>query len=108
MGYNEFISDRFASIHIKHELKYFNIGKKFKPQITLVTRAAIGDIDNPSYHQGFVFKSLKKGYIESGIEFNSLFKGFGLSTFYRYGPYKNIEWSDNLALKLTYNIRLGF
>jgi hypothetical protein len=108
MGYNEFISDRFASIHVKHELKYFKIGKKFKPQITLVTRAAIGDIDNPSHHQGFVFKSLKKGYLESGIEFNSLFKGFGLSTFYRYGPYKNSEWSDNLALKLTYNIRLGF
>jgi hypothetical protein len=108
MGYNEFISDRFAAIHVKHELKRFKISNKFKPQITFITRAAIGDIDNPSYHHGFVFKNLKKGYIESGIEFNSLLKGFGLSTFYRYGAYSNPEWSDNLSLKLTYNIRLGF
>lgn len=108
MGYNEFISDRFTAIHVKHELKHFKIGSKFKPQVTLVTRAAIGDIENPSYHRGFEFKSLKKGYVESGIEFNNIFKGFGLSTFYRYGAYKNIIWSDNLALKLTYNLRLDF
>ncbi len=108
MGYNEFVSDRFAAVHLKHELKPFIISSKFKPQVTLATRAAIGAITNPSYHQGFVFKSLKKGYLESGIEFNSLFKGFGLSAFYRYGAYQNPEWSDNIAVKLTYKFRLGF
>ena len=108
MGYNEFISDRFVAIHLKHEIKSFKITTKFKPQLTLVTRAAIGDIDNAEYHNGLDFKSLKKGYIESGLELNSLFKGFGLSAFYRYGAYKNPDWSDNLALKLTYKLRLGF
>ena len=108
MGYNEFISDRFVAIHLKHEIKSFKITSKFKPQLTLVTRAAIGDINNAEYHSGLDFKSLKKGYIESGLEFNSLFKGFGLSAFYRYGAYENPEWSDNLALKLTYKLRLGF
>jgi len=108
MGYNEFISDRFAAVHLKHEIKSFKITSKFKPQLTLVTRAAIGDIHNGSYHNGLEFKSLKKGYLESGLEFNSLFKGFGLSAFYRYGAYKNPLWSDNLAVKLTYKLRLGF
>lgn len=108
MGYNEFISDKFAAIHLKHEITSFKITNKFKPQLTLVTRAAIGDISSPTYHNGLQFKSLKKGYIESGLEFNSLFKGFGLSAFYRYGAYKNPEWSDNLAVKLTYKLRLGF
>ncbi|MFK5959463.1 MAG: DUF5686 family protein [Lutibacter sp.] len=108
MGYNEFISDKFIAIHLKHEIKSFKITKKFKPQLTIVTRVAIGDIKNSSYHLGLDFKSLKKGYIESGLEFNSLFKGFGLSAFYRYGAYKNPEWSDNLAVKLTYKLRLGF
>jgi hypothetical protein len=108
MGYNEFISDRFAAIHLKHEIKSFKITSKFKPQLTLVTRAAIGDIENPYYHNGLEFQSLKKGYFESGLEFNSLFKGFGLSAFYRYGVYQKPEWSDNLALKLTYKLRLGF
>ncbi len=108
MGYNEFISDRFAAIHLKHELKPFKIGSKFKPQLIFVTRAAIGDIENPSYHNGVVFKSLKNGYLESGLEFKSLFKGFGISTFYRYGANQNPEWSDNLAIKISYKIRLGF
>ncbi len=108
MGYNEFISDKFAALHIKHQLKPFNISLKFKPQLTLVTRAAIGAIKNPEYQSGLVFKNLNKGYLESGLEFNSLFKGFGLSGFYRYGAYKNLIWSDNLAIKLTYKLRLGF
>lgn len=108
MGYNEFISDRFAAIHLKHELKPFNFGKKFKPQLIFVTRAAIGDIDNSSFHNGFAFKSLNNAYLESGLEFKSLFKGFGLSTFYRYGANQNPEWSDNLAVKISYKIRLGF
>tara|TARA_R110001583_G_scaffold103190_2_gene250337 strand:- start:2011 stop:4518 length:2508 start_codon:yes stop_codon:yes gene_type:complete len=108
MGYNEFISDKFVAIHIKHELKPLQISTKFKPQLSLITRAAIGNIKNPQYQNGLNFNSMNKGYFESGIEFNSLFKGFGLSSFYRYGAYKNSEWSDNLAVKLTYKLRLGF
>lgn len=107
MGYNEFISDKFIALHLKHEFLPFNIGKKFKPQLTLASRAAFGDIENPENHLGLPINSMKKGYFESGLEFNGLFKGFGLSTFYRYGPYKNDDWSDNLALKLTFKIRLG-
>jgi len=108
MGYNEFISDKFVSIHLKHILKPLKISSKFKPQFTLVTRATIGDINKPLQQSGLIFKKLNKGYIESGLELNELFKGFGLSAFYRYGYYKNPEWSDNLALKLTYKLRLGF
>jgi hypothetical protein len=51
---------------------------------------------------------MNKGYFESGMEINELFKGFGLSAFYRYGSYQNPEWSDNLAIKLTYHLNLGF
>ncbi len=108
MGYNEFISDKFAAIHIKHEFKPFKLSSKFKPQLSLITRAAIGDIKNPEYHNGLDFRSMNKGYFESGLEFNSLFKGFGLSSFYRYGAYNHSEWSDNLAVKLTFKLRLGF
>jgi len=108
MGYNEFISDKFGSIHIKHEFTSFKISSKFRPQISVVSRATIGSIDNPEYHLGLNFKGLQKGYFESGLEFNSLFKGFGLSAFYRYGTYQNPKFSDNLAVKLTFKLRLGF
>ncbi len=107
MGYNEFISDRYAAIHIKHLLKPLRLFKKFRPQFTLVTRAVIGNINNPSYQTGIQFKSLKKGYFESGLELNNLFKGFGLSADYRYGAYTNPIWSDNLAVKLTFKLNLG-
>jgi len=73
MGYNEFISDRFFAVHLKHEITSFRITSNFKPQLTLVTRAAIGDISDSSYHNGLEFQSLKNGYLESGLEFNSLF-----------------------------------
>jgi len=108
MGYNEFISDRFSAIHIKHQFRFFDFSKKFKPQLTIATRAAIGDIHHPEYQTGISFKRMNKGYFESGLEINSLFKGFGASAFYRYGSYINPEWSDNLAVKITYNFRLGF
>ena len=108
MSYNEFISDRFVALHLKHEFRVFKFNKKFRPRINLVTRAAIGDIQNPEYHQEVSFKSMNKGYFESGLEINSLFKGFGVSAFYRYGAYIMPEWSDNLAIKITYNLRLGF
>ncbi|MBE0424727.1 MAG: carboxypeptidase-like regulatory domain-containing protein, partial [Lutibacter sp.] len=108
MGYNEFISDRFAAIHIKHALKPFSFGSKFKPQLIFVASAAIGEIDNPLYHNDLAFKSLKNGYLENGFELKSLFKGFGIGTFYRYGANIKAAWSDNLAVKLTYKIGLGF
>lgn len=108
MGYNEFISDKFVALHIKQNFEPIKLSKKFNPQISLATRAAIGNIENPEYHQGIEFKSMEKGYIESGMEINSLLKGFGFSAFYRYGPYKNPVWHDNLAIKLTYKLRLGF
>ena len=51
---------------------------------------------------------MNKGYFESGLELNQIFKGLGLSTYYRYGAYQNPEWSDNLAVKLTYRLSFGF
>ena len=108
MGYNEFISDKFVALHLKQNFEPFKLGSTFKPQISIATRAAIGSIKNPEYHQGLIFRSMNKGYFESGVEINSLLKGLGFSAFYRYGAYKNPIWSDNLAVKLTYKLSLGF
>ncbi|MFT7497907.1 MAG: hypothetical protein ACI8QP_000488 [Porticoccaceae bacterium] len=109
MGYNEFISDKYAMFQVKHRFfKHIKITKNLHPQISLISRVAIGDLENPINHTGFQFKTMNKGYFESGMEINELFKGFGLSAFYRYGSYQNPEWSDNLAIKLTYHLNLGF
>lgn len=73
--------------HIKHGFKRVTIAKKVKPMLVLVTRMAWGDLVNKQDHVGIDFKTMEKGYFESGIELNQIFKGLGLGTFYRYGAY---------------------
>jgi hypothetical protein len=106
MLFNEFISDKFISLQIRQNFEKFRIGKKFRPKLSFITRLAFGDINNPTNHQGITFKRMNKGYFESGIVLNQLFKGFGLATFYRYGEYQFPKFEDNIALKITYVIDL--
>lgn len=106
MYFNEFFSDKFTTFQLRHFLKPFNIGKHYKPQIVLISRYAIGDMEQPEKHQNITFGSLKKGYTESGLEINKLFFGFGLSFTYRYGAYHLPSFADNIALKFTFNVSL--
>ncbi len=106
MFFNEFFSDKFATLQIKHYLKPFNVSERYKPQLVLITRYAIGDIKNPERHQNVTFSSLKKGYTESGFEINKLLFGFGLSFTYRYGAFHLPEFGDNVAFKFTFNVSL--
>lgn len=106
MFFNEFFSDKFTTIQFKHTLKPFNISARFKPQMALISRFAIGSMGNVERHQGINFDSLDKGYTESGIELNKLLFGFGLSFTYRYGAYHLPQVEDNMALKFTFNVTL--
>jgi hypothetical protein len=106
MFFNEFFSDKFATLQFKHFLKPFNITQRFRPQLVLISRFAIGDLNNPERHQNVSFGSLRKGYTESGFEINKLLFGFGLSFTYRYGGYHLPNFEDNIALKFTFNITL--
>ncbi|WP_111307713.1 DUF5686 family protein [Confluentibacter sediminis] len=104
MFFNEFFSDKFATLQLKHAIKPFNISDRYKPQLVLITRFAIGDIDHVERHQDITFGSLKKGYTESGFEINKLLFGFGLSFAYRYGAYHLPNFDDNVAFKFTFNV----
>lgn len=106
MFFNEFFSDKFATLQIKHYLKPFNVSERYKPQLVIITRYAIGDIKTPERHQNVTFGSLKKGYTESGFEINKLLFGFGLSFTYRYGAYHLPKFADNVAFKFTFNVSL--
>ncbi len=106
MYFNEFFSDKFTTAQFKHFLKPFNISQRFKPQLVLISRFAIGDMDNPERHENVTFGSLRKGYTESGFEINKLLFGFGLSFTYRYGGYHLPSFADNIAFKFTFNLTL--
>lgn len=107
MYFNEFYSDTFLNFQLKHKFKYLEISPWLKPQITLISRHAIGDMRHQERHQGISFQTLDKGYSEVGLEINRLFFGFGLSFAYRYGAYHLSQFEDNFAFKFTFNIQLG-
>ena len=106
MFFNEFFSDRFSTFQIKHFLRPFNISERFKPQLVLISRYALGNMRSIDKHQGIVFNTLDQLYSESGIEINKLLLGFGLSFAYRYGGYHLPNFEDNIAVKFTFNISL--
>ena len=106
MYFNEFFSDRFATLVLKHRLKPFAISPKFQPQVVLLTKIAVGNMSDIDRHQNITFSTLEKGYTESGIEINKLILGFGLSFAYRYGAYHLDNFQDNIAFKFTFNIEL--
>jgi hypothetical protein len=106
MYFNEFFSDKFSTLQLKHYFRPFNISERFKPQLVLISRYAIGDMNSINRHQGIDFDTLEKLYSESGFEINKLIFGFGLSFAYRYGAYHLPKLDDNFAFKFTFNISL--
>jgi hypothetical protein len=108
MYYNEFFSSEYLQFQFKHGFKKITLFKKVKPSFVFVTRMAWGNLHHADRHQGLDFKTLNKGYFESGIELNQIYKGIGLVGFYRYGPNGLLKFEDNIAVKISYIIDLGF
>lgn len=107
MYFNEFFSSKYVFFQLKHGSKRITLFKKVKPSLVLVTRMAWGTMSHPEQHIGLNYKTLDKGYFESGIELNQIYKGFGLSGFYRYGPNQLPKMEDNISVKLSFVLDLG-
>jgi hypothetical protein len=108
MFYNEFFSSEYLYFQVKHSFQRITLFKKVKPSFVFVTRMAWGNLHHAERHQGLEFKTLHQGYFESGIELNQIYKGIGLVGFYRYGPNGLLKFEDNIALKISYVLNLGF
>ena len=105
MAPNEFVSQTYASGFL-----HYNMGAIYKTkysalEISLVTAAGWGTLNNPEYHQGLTFSTMEKGFFESGLLFDKIFvldtSGLGMGVFYRYGPYKLPKVEDNFGFSLT-------
>lgn len=107
MYFNEFFSSQYFQFQAKHTFNRVTLAPKIKPIIAIASRFVLGKLDQKNYHQGIDFKTLEKGYLESGIEFNKIFYGLGLSTFYRYGPNQLPNFTQNLAIKISFHLDLG-
>ena len=108
MYFNEFFSSEYVMLQLKHGSKRVELFKKVKPTFVLVTRMAWGNLQHPERHIGIGYKTLDRGFFESGIELNQIYRGFGLTGFYRYGPNQLPRFEDNLAVKLSFVFDFGF
>ena len=106
MLYGEFFSDKYIEFHLRQRFEEFDIRDGFKPQLSLVTRVAYGTLGDVSVHKNISFKTLERGFFESGIEFDKIFQGLGIGTYFRYGANQNAKWDDNLFVKISYKISL--
>ncbi|WMJ73481.1 DUF5686 family protein [Cytophagaceae bacterium ABcell3] len=110
MRYNEFLSDRFVALFLSHNFgKIFSNDPNFRPELVLSHNMGIGWLRTPEDHSGIDFKTMEKGYLESGFFLNKLIvaniagakAGLGFGMFFRYGPYANRHLQNNMFFKMA-------
>jgi hypothetical protein len=111
MKMNEFLSDRYANIFFTHNFgKLLIRTKKFEPEIVFVSNAGVGFLNNKKKHFNVNFKTMEKGFFESGIIVNNILRtdlyGIGIGGFYRYGTYSFPKFKDNYVVNLTISFSL--
>jgi hypothetical protein len=111
MRMNEFVSDRYASLFFSHNLgKLLSRSERFQPELVLITNVGFGSLRHADHHFNIFVRTMEKGYYESGVLLNSLFRselfGMGAGALYRYGPYMLSKPADNVAVKFTLSVNL--
>ena len=112
MRADEFLSDKYISVFLRHNFGRMTQNKKFSPRIIVCQGIAFGTLKNPEYHN-INFKTLEKGYFESGLIISDLLviKGlvsFGIGVFARYGEHYLTKPQhrpiDNFAFKVNFRV----
>ena len=106
MRMNEFFSTRCVYLFLSHSFESLLFGsKKFSPSPELITNIAWGDYKNTNNINVPYFKTLSKGYFESGLFINRIINAglfsLGAGCILRYGPNQLPAIKDNLAYKFT-------
>ncbi len=113
MGPAEFYSDLSTSLFAYFEFKAIKTGVKFiQPQFTIAQAGGWGRMRNPEFDFGVEYKTMEKGYFESGLRIDDILKirfiGLGFASYIRYGSYWVTDSTiDNFAFKLALKFGLN-
>jgi len=112
MRMNEFLSDRYTALYFTHNFgKLLKRWKKFQPDFLISTNVTFGWLKQDGNHYYIDYKTLERGYFESGFLINNMLNlrvySLGVGAFYRWGPYSYPMFKDNIALKVTVTFPLG-
>jgi hypothetical protein len=115
MGLYEFTSDRYAYLFFNHNFGRIvsDKNKHFRPELTLLHNVGYGSLRNQSQHVGLDFKTMERGFYESGLLLYNILRfkyaklvyiGIGGGVFYRYGANALPMESENYAYKLALSL----
>jgi hypothetical protein len=114
MGLYEFLSDQYVNLFLSHNFGTLLFKtEKHRPEFVVFTNIGYGRLHDSTRHQGIDFKTMEKGYYESGLMINNIVRanylnvfylGLGGGAFMRYGAYANKKWEDNMAYKLSLTV----
>ena len=106
MRLDEFFCDRFVALYLSHNFNgmlWKTNSQWFKPELSIITNIGWGDMKRAEAFPDKNFKTMEKGYFESGFVIDGLlatpFTKIGAGVFYRYGPYSLPNVWDNFAWK---------
>ncbi len=118
MGLYEFTSDQYANLFLTHSFGSLLSKPKtkwFRPDVSVFQGVAIGSLTNDRQaHTGIEFKTLEKGYLESGMMIDNIYRqrflklfyvGAGIGVFRRWGANELAQSQDNWAYRLVWNVR---
>ncbi|MDX5427630.1 MAG: DUF5686 and carboxypeptidase regulatory-like domain-containing protein [Bacteroidota bacterium] len=106
MRMNEFLSDRFASLTIRHNFGQYLFKTSDKSAFHIVGRGYFGQLEDPDVHRNIRFMTPDKGYFEAGFELDNfipfqMLDFIGIGGYYRLGAYQFDDPWKNLAIKMT-------
>ncbi len=114
MGLYEFLSDEYVQVFWSHNFGSLLFKtEKFRPELLIFTNVGYGTLRDASRHRDLEFKTMEKGYYESGLMINNIIRanylnvcylGLGGGAFMRYGAYAYPAWEDNMAYKLSLTV----
>ena len=118
MGLYEFTSDQYTNLFVTHSFGSLLSKPKtkwFRPDVSVFQGIAFGSFNNNNNaHEGIDFKTLEKGYFESGLMVDNLYRkkflklfyvGAGIGVFRRWGANELSNSQDNWAYRLVWNVR---
>ena len=113
MRLDEFFCDRFVALYLSHNFNgmlWKTNSAWFRPELSVITNIGWGDMKRAEAYPNKNFKTMEKGYFESGVVVNGLLATpltkIGVGALYRYGHYSLPNVWDNFAWKWCATISL--
>ncbi len=101
---DNFFATQYFTVFLTHTFPDIKLWETKKISIAIVYNALLGRLEHKDIH-AFTYLCVPDNYYhESGIEVNRLISNFGLGFYYRLGAYSEKEFSNNLYMKLTFNL----